>query len=566
MTLTSDRGGRWGAMGFAWIALPWLNPFSVGPSSSIVQLLFSWACVIALIDWVCASPREVTSRRSGTCGAAGWLTVALFSALLGLLQYFGATAIFGPWVNHTSIGEAFANLRQRNQFATLTNIGLAALLWWVAQGRAALSLPQWRASDVHVGPNLGASSVFFGAWMPLAAALLLGIGNAASSSRTGLLQLLVLIGMAWGWSWRGRADEGPGKERQRRVWHVLLAAALAYAVAAKTLPSLVGLDPHDSGILARLHQGDSQCGSRLTLWSNVLHLIAQKPWLGWGWGELDYAHFITLYSGPRFCDILDNAHNLPLQLAVELGVPFALLFCATCLWLALRAKPWRETDATRQMAWTVLALIGLHSLLEYPLWYGPFQMAVCLSIYMLWRTPAVIGSGAQPSWLQPPETVIALHGGLKPRARRFITVAATFLIAVLAYVAWDYHRISQIYLAPALRAAAYREDTFAKIQGSWLFKNQVRFAELTTTPLSKGNAQHTFELARDLLHFSPETRVVEKLIESAVLLGRDDDALFYQQRYKAAFPENYACWVQLPGNGAGGASSGPVPQMCESRG
>ena len=28
---------------------------------------------------------------------------------------------------------------------------------------------------------------------------------------------------------------------------------------------------------------------------------------------MDYAHFVTLYPGERFCDILDNAHNLPLH-------------------------------------------------------------------------------------------------------------------------------------------------------------------------------------------------------------------------------------------------------------
>ena len=473
--------------------------------------------------------------------ATAWLVAALLSSLLGLLQYFGDTAIFGQWISSASVGTSFANLRQRNQFATLTNIGLAALLWWVAQGRVALALPQWRKNVGHVKPGLWALSGCAGAWMPLTAALLLAIGNAASSSRTGLLQLLVLIGMAGGWSLRGRVGEGRANAQKRQVWHVLLVVALAYAVAAMALPGLAGLDSDASGILARLHAGDSQCSSRLTLWSNVLHLIAQKPWLGWGWGELDYAHFITLYSGPRFCDILANAHNLPLHLAVELGVPFALLFCVVGIWIVLRAKPWRETDATRQMAWTVLTLIGLHSLLEYPLWYGPFQMAVGLSIYLLWRTPAAIGSGAPSSGLPAPETEaaigIALHRGLTPLARRFIAVAAAFFIAVLAYVAWDYHRISQIYLPPDSRAAAYRDNTLAKVQGSRLFKNQVRFAELTTTPLSQGNALHTFELARDLLHFSPEARVVEKLIESAVLLGRDDEAQFYQARFNAAFPQ-----------------------------
>jgi hypothetical protein len=246
----------------------------------------------------------------------------------------------------------------------------------------------------------------------------------------------------------------------------------------------------------------------------VLHLIAQKPWLGWGWGELDYAHFITLYPGERFCDILDNAHNLPLHLAVELGVPFALAFCGVCAWLVLRAKPWHEVDPARQMAWAVLALIGLHSMLEYPLWYGPFQLAVALSVFLLVRTPTTEATF--------------------PRGP--LAAAAAIVMCTCAYVGWDYWRISQIYLVPAERAAAYREDTLIKIQGSMLFKNQVRFAELGTTQLTPDNAQHTFELATDLLHFSPEPSVVKRVIQSAVMLGRDAEAAYYLQRFKAAFP------------------------------
>lgn len=471
--------------------------------------------------------------------SSAWLTAALLSAWLGLLQYFGTTAIFGPWVNHTSVGEAFANLRQRNQFATLTNIGLAALLWWVAQGRAVLSLSQLGKRVVRATPSSWAPSGCAGTLMSLTAALSLGIGNAASSSRTGLLQLVLLIGMAGGWSLCGRAAEGCGEERQRRVWHVLLVAALAYAIAAMTLPSLAGLDRGAVGIVARLHNGDSQCSSRLTLWSNVLHLIAQKPWWGWGWGELDYAHFITLYPGPRFCDILDNAHNLPLHLAVELGVPFALVFCGLCGWLVLRAQPWREMHPTRQMAWSVLALIGLHSLLEYPLWYGPFQVAVVLCVGMLWLTPAVLvgdervrHAATHEVWENAIQPMT-----IGPKSRMFIALAAMLLLAFCAFSAWEYWRVSQIYLAPAARAPAYRDNTLEKIRGAWLFQDQVRFAELSTTPLTPNNAPQMFALAKALLHFSPEPLVVQKLIDSAEMLGRQDEVQFYQVRFNAAFPQ-----------------------------
>lgn len=488
---------------FIFITLPWLNPFSPGPSPAVMP----WLVTLGSLAFVLLGAARV---RLADVAASAWLAAALLSAVLGLLQYFGASAVLGPWVNRTGLGEAFANLRQRNQFATLTHIGLAALLWWVAQGQSA---------PAAVGD---ASRPARRNWRPaaaVAAAVLLAVGNAASSSRTGLVQLLMLLAMAGLW----------GGWRQPALRRVLLAAALAYAVAALALPVLAGLDPHATGILARLHDGDSACASRLTLWGNVLHLIAQKPWFGWGWGELDYAHFITLYPGPRFCDILDNAHNLPLHLAVELGVPLALAVCGGGVWLVWRAKPWRELDASRQMAWTVLAGILLHSLLEYPLWYGPFQMAVGLCSWLLWRSP---------------DRRSEQSGSFKVLATALSTSIAIFLIAIAAYAAWDYHRISQIYLTSNLRSAAYRNNTLQKIGDSWLFPNQVRFAELTTTPVTTNNAAHLNDLATALLHFSPEPRVIEKLIESAVLLGRDDEALFYLVRYQAAFPESHAQWAE----------------------
>lgn len=473
---------------FVLVALPWLNPFAPGPSAAVVPWLFTLGCVGMML--LCL-PRE----RPEDVIATAWLAAALISAELGLLQYFGVSASAGSWINHTGLGEAFANLRQRNQFATLTNIGLGALLWFASRVR---TLAPRRQQWAHAGLLL--------------AGMLLAFGNAASSSRTGLLQLLVLAPLVWMW--------GGWKDAVTRS--LMLTALASYAVAALALPGLAGLDPHSTGILARLGDSDRPCGSRLTLWANVLHLIALKPWTGWGWGELDFAHFETLYPAGRFCDILDNAHNLPLHLAVELGLPVAALACAGVLWLTLRAKPWREGDPTRQLAWTVLAMLALHSMVEYPLWYGPFQVALGLSIWLLARPFA---------W--------SAHTATRTRAG----VAAVLLLAT-AYTSWDYYRVSQIYLAPEDRAASYRADVLKQVGGSWLFQNQVRFAELTTTPLSLANAAHLNSLALALLHFSPEPRVIEKLIESATLLKQDEQALYYLARYRAAFADEHQRWAR----------------------
>ncbi|MDP3272960.1 O-antigen ligase, partial [Limnobacter sp.] len=272
--------------------LPWLNPFAPGPSPAVIPWLIAVGATGGLI--LLESLRTASRHKPGEAAfVEGWAfpmacacTLAgVVSSVVGLMQYFGASTMLEPWVTSTAPGEAFANLRQRNQFASLTNLSLAALVWLAATDR--------------IAP--------YRKWLALLGAALLAAGNAASSSRTGLLQLFLLCMLCGMW----------GTWRQPLARRVLLVAVLIYALALPALPWLAGFEVQGQGALARLRDGDAGCGSRITLWSNVLHLIAQKPWLGWGWGELDYAHYMTLYSDKRFCHILDNAHNLPLHLAVE---------------------------------------------------------------------------------------------------------------------------------------------------------------------------------------------------------------------------------------------------------
>ena len=493
------------------LCLPWLNPFAPGPSPAVGPWLFAMACAAGVLLFyalrsytlpnVQSLPTSVLPRLFGTSLLAAGLTSSVFA----LLQYFNLEALFAPWINPTEPGYAFANLRQRNQFASLTNLALAELLAWAMQ-----------RGDTKIDGRVGG--------LALATAALLAVGNAASSSRTGVVQIILLCALFGLWG-------GWGMRWGRWVRLILLTAVAAYAAAAVALPHAAGFDWTAHGLFARLQTGDAPCASRITLWSNVLHLIAQKPWLGWGWGELDYAHFITLYDEPRFCDILDNAHNLPLHLAVELGVPAALVICGGFAWWVIRRKPWAESDPACRLAWAVMAVILLHSMLEYPLWYGPFQIAFGWCLYTLWpesaKTPQNASKSASNSLI----------------AQLIRAQAALILIALLGYAAWDYHRISQIYLQPEQRDSAYQSDTLLKIRSSWLFADQVRFSELLLTPLTPANAAWVLDAAERALHYSPEPRVAEKAIESAVMLGRDDEALVYLAAYRAAFPKEHARWA-----------------------
>jgi O-antigen ligase len=518
------------------LALPWLNPTAGGPSAVIqpwlvaatatvlawhlvapavtrtqlalavlaaallagaghaappVMLAIGGLLVIALGAAIAASP--ATRGWMVQAIADAWLVAALVSSLLALVQYFGLSPQFAPWVNSTEPGEAFANLRQRNLFASLTSIGLASLLWRAQQG----ARPSWA----------------------LPAAVLLAVANAATASRTGALQIALLVALTLWWTRSGRRGAGA----------VCLAAVFAYGLAAIVLPLLL---EQTTGVTAasafrRLVSADG-CSSRVVLWGNVLHLIAQKPWLGWGWGELDYAHFATLYPGERFCDILDNAHNLPLHIAVELGVPVALLGCAGLAWWLHRQRPWIEPAPQRQLAWSVIAVILLHSLLEYPLWYGPFQMAFGFSLGLLARGREAGGSGSRD---------------IGPLGRGTVS---TLLTLALAYAAWDYHRVSQLYVTPDQRSALYRGRPLPQTGDSWLFRDQLAFAELSLTPLTRDNAPAVHALAMDLLHYSPEPRVIETALEGAMYAGREDRALWLLERFRAAFPADAAKAAAAP--------------------
>jgi hypothetical protein len=427
----------------------------------------------------------------------GLLAAAVISAVLGMLQYLGLARELSPWVNQPLKGDAFANLRQRNQFASLTSLGLVALLGWVAAQNKAHNMSRSRWAVALLLLNV------------------LAAGVACSVSRTGAMQwaLVGVLMAAWGWR-SAKQEKSFGKGF---VWLAIAAPSLV-AMWSVVMPWLALHTTGEWGASMILRvtgqaQDYAACGGRRVLWSNVLALIAQHPWLGWGWGETDYAHFMTGYSSLRFCDMLDNAHDFPLHLALELGVPFALAVMALVGVWVLRRAPWREPNAWRVMAWGLLLVLGLHSLLEYPLWYGPFQMTLGLAIGLLWAPARVDGSEVG-----------------KEEAQEWPMLVAAVLFIGCLYAAWDFNRVGQIYRQAASRDAAYRDNPLHHAKQSWLFKNQADFAELTTQTVTADNAAELYPQALRLMHYSPEARVVQRVIDSGKLLGHDAQAQTLSER------------------------------------
>jgi len=574
------------------LMLPWLNPFTSAPSTSVIPLLLSWmlaACALLLVvdeapayvnsNFKTAIPTATVASTAGfifaltsissrlfqrvsenkwglllllwflvsaltvpevidralTAGVlasitcvwitmqigkraansdngllrwllVAWLLAALISSALAVLQYLDMARELTPWVNQPRAGDAFANLRQRNQFASLTSIGLVALLGLVATARS--------ISKLHLAMM----------WCALA---LLSAGLACSVSRTGAVQWLMVVALVLFWSWRYRKNAHPV------LMQMAIGAPLLVIVWSLVLPwialQLNGV--MGASLLLRVAgqaQDYAACGGRRVLWSNALQMLAQHPWQGWGLGETDFAHYSTDYQSERFCDLLDNAHNLPLHLALEFGLPFALASCIFAAhWVFKRINLRNVTNAQR-IAFALLLVVGLHSMLEYPLWYGPFQMTLGLALG-LWSASARSNANANANAnLKPNLSPITRQAETEPRnsVRQQLLPMLISCVLFLAclYAAWDYNRVAQIYRQPDKRDAAYRDNPMQAASQSWLFKNQVDFARLMTQSITQENAQATYDLAMRVLHYSPEPRVAERAVESLRLLGRDVEA------------------------------------------
>ncbi|WP_158235946.1 PglL family O-oligosaccharyltransferase [Limnohabitans sp. B9-3] len=551
------------------LTLPWLNPFTSTPSTAVVPLLLSWmlsACALLLVVdlpstsatpsprgwalaggvWLAALLASVLSvpevvdtaltvgllatlvtvwamtavgRRVAVQSnellpwvVAAWLLAAAVSSLLGVLQYLDLSRDLAPWVNQPMRGDAFGNLRQRNQYASLTSIGLVTLLAWVA-GRPATTVSQ--------------QSLWGMAW-PWMLLNVLAAGVACSLSRTGAVQWVLVGLLAALWAWRPMSAMKP---RQTQLFCMALAAPFLVALWSVWMPMLAQQITGSQGASMILRvagqvQDYGMCASRRVLWSNMFNLVLQRPWLGWGWGEADLAHFMTVYSGARFCDLLDNAHDLPLHVAVEFGLPFAVLSVLLGLAWVFRRQPWRETNAWRVMGWGVLLVVGLHSLLEYPLWYGPFQMAVGLGLGLVWACPSrQVENDDLVDDNNPPMVGAPAASPPTQFQQNMPLVVCSLLFLGCLYAAWDYNRVAQIYRPAASRDAPYRDNPMGHAKQSWLFRNQADFADLTTRTLTAENAADTYALALRVMHYSPEARVVQKAIDSAKLLGLTDDVV-----------------------------------------
>jgi len=445
--------------------------------SALATLL---AALLLLLAGATARTEEAaassTSEPVFAAFAWAWFVAGLFNVVIALVQVFAPDLPDGIWVAASGIpGRAVGNLRQPNHLSSL-------LLWSCIATIALLELRQ-------LGRRRAA--------LALAA---FAFGVVLTASRTGLVSVLLLA--LWGLADRRLS-------RPARV--LLVLAPLVYAASWWGMAEWAKLSQHNFGGTARLAESDIS-GSRFGIWKNTLALIQAHPWSGVGFGEFNFAWTLTPFPG-RPTAFFDHTHNLPLQLAVELGLPLALLVIALLLWGLARAawSAWIVEDAdastAQRAAVLVVVMIGLHSLLEYPLWYSYFLLPTA------WAFGFALRGAAGAELTQTPRRAAAAW---------LVTSGLVFIGTVFSV--WDYGRVVSIFSSAP--GSPPLEQRVATGQQSVFFGHHADYAAVTSH-LAQADPAHAFDRTT---HYLLDTRLMMSWSESLAAQGRVDDARYLSAR------------------------------------
>jgi O-antigen ligase len=267
------------------------------------------------------------------------------SLLIQLQQWFRIDPGAAFWLFIPAPPSRFhANLGQPNQLASLLCLGVLACAWLHERKRMA-------------------------GWVAWLWAALLAVGLALTESRTSwivvLFSVAVLVVM------RNRLAIS------RNLMGGALSWAGVFALCVAALPSAIVLLGRAAAL--RPLRGISAGELRFEFWVKLWEALSLRPWSGYGWMQTSFAQFSPDPYAMVSDGTIRHAHNLVMDLGVELGIPLGLAVCTVlALWAIGAVRRVRQL----QQLWMLLFVValGVHAMLEFPLHYAYFLLPLGLML------------------------------------------------------------------------------------------------------------------------------------------------------------------------------------------
>ncbi len=414
------------------------------------------------------------------------LTGAECGALIGMLQHFHWHTLLDAVVVGKVSLSVYGNLAQPNHFANYTALGLISL---------GLLFQLRRLQAV---------------WVILLAIPLLYV-MMYSGSRSSWLYLLMMIGLSW-WSAKRLTQLRP--LLYYCLW-LLMGYVLLHGLAQ--LPFMAKMNGVGAvNTLQRMAGEDATGGIRLYLWHEAWLIFKQFPWLGAGFGQFGWQHVLL---GPELHrtnigGLFNNAHNLIFQLAAETGVAgLAILFVGVAVWLhGLRRA---TMSAAHWWCYALLGVLGIHSLLEYPLWYAYFLAIAAILLGALDET----------------------HYRFELRSAGRLLMAAILVLGLAAMIQLrtGYSQLKEALAVPRQNTVAMMEHKraiLAAMHDNPVLSSYADYFLSSYVQINDDRLDAKRALNSRAMHFIPSAQVVYR---QAFLLAQSGQELQAEQIFKQAF-------------------------------
>lgn len=467
------------------------SPYSGQALTGALYLLWAGALMVAGHALLRVCGADTVYRTIALSLAAG----ALCSAFIGIVQHWNLITPLNMLITRPTGPAIFGNLAQANHYASQVTLGLLSLAYLHGSGRIT-------------------GGVAVAGTVPLL--FVLGL----SGSRSVWLYLLTAFVLA-AWLRMATRQQIEPRAGQRLFFatgsFVILYYVMQLMVDAGWLPP----SPRQAvTAVERLFSGAASIAERLSLWRAAGVMMLNNPVAGIGWGEFParYFDYMTTPDAAGSFGLYQHAHNLVLHLLAETGVIGASLALLLALvWLRQVLAGGRHAEQWWLLA--VAGVLGIHSLLEFPLWYAYF-----------------LGPAALLAGIVPTRTFM-------PSLARFGPLLALGLVLTgvvnLATLWTDYRVFERIFFSTRQEPLPEADvaQTISRLHRNPLLMPYVELATALPLTADVPELEQRLFLTERTLRFAPLATLLYREVLLLALADRPREAQALLARARRAYPE-----------------------------
>jgi O-antigen ligase len=416
--------------------------------------------------------------------------------VLQIVTRTGGTIPFLPYM------PSYGPFAQENHFADFTSLAIASLIYLYVKGRF---------------------STTFSALLLVWFLFMLAV----SGSRSSWLYLIATVMLALVMQAKS-IQQNRNSAATRNLLYMCLATLPAFALI-HVFTNHIAPDGLFNLTTDRIVNGINidRPSARLQIWYDSLRLFWQSPWIGIGAGKMNAESFLLLdtTSEMAFKSIFEHAHNLFLHLLTEMGIG-AFLITVACLTIWFRKFKWCDLNLETWWLITLLMILGIHSMLEYPLWYA----------YFLGIAAILLGAGD--------EKIITINAPqISSTLIARLIRGSLVIVLLLGALNLGTMLIAHMKLANSIHQSV-NADTNKQIEElDWVYRYTLLspYAELmyaVSTVVDHNDIDRQIALNQSALDFRPFSKIAYQQVVLLKLKGDDVNAKKLLKRTVMVYPAN----------------------------